>query len=71
VEVQSQGKERVMDRDVDKAKKSTAAKKMPIDKGPEKPQASSEDKKTKRGWSDVLDNITYSSGPGDNIYVFG
>lgn len=28
-------------------------------------------KGNKRGWSDVFDNVTYSSGPGDNIYVFG
>ena len=25
----------------------------------------------KKGWSDVFDKLTYSSGPGDNIYVFG
>lgn len=25
----------------------------------------------RRGWSDVFDKLTYSSGPGDNIYVFG
>lgn len=25
----------------------------------------------KRGWSDVFEKLTYSSGPGDNIYVFG
>ncbi|MCK4753209.1 MAG: hypothetical protein KAS75_07165 [Planctomycetes bacterium] len=25
----------------------------------------------KRGWNDVFDNVTYSDGPGDNIYVFG
>jgi hypothetical protein len=36
----------------------------------EKPQDSG-DRNTKRGWRDVFDNITYSSGPGDNIYVFG
>lgn len=30
-----------------------------------------DDKKTKGGWRDILDEITYSSGPGDNIYVFG
>jgi len=22
-------------------------------------------------WRDIFDNITYSSGPGDNIYVWG
>ena len=30
-----------------------------------------EEKPAKRGWSDVFDNLTYSDGPGDNIYVFG
>lgn len=25
----------------------------------------------KRGWSDVFDEIDYSSGPGDNVYVYG
>lgn len=43
----------------------------------EKPQNACEssedrnDKKIKGGWRDILDEITYSSGPGDNIYVFG
>lgn len=31
----------------------------------------SKGEKSKRGWSDVLDNLDYSSGPGDNIYVYG
>jgi len=26
---------------------------------------------SRKGWSDVFDKLTYSSGPGDNIYVFG
>ena len=60
-----------MDRDVDKAKKSVPAKKAPIDESAEKRQPSSDDGKRKRGWSDVFDNLTYSNGPGDNIYVFG
>jgi hypothetical protein len=60
-----------MDRNVDKAKKSVSAKKAPIDKEVQKPQASSDDGKRKRGWSDVFDDLTYSNGPGDNIYVFG
>jgi len=25
----------------------------------------------KRGWRDVFDLCSYSSGPGDNIYVYG
>ena len=33
--------------------------------------ASENGKQKKRGWSDVFDNLTYSAGPGDNIYVFG
>jgi len=28
-------------------------------------------KKKKRGWNGVFESVTYSSGPGDNIYVFG
>ena len=28
-------------------------------------------KSKKRGWRGVFDNVTYASGPGDNIYVFG
>lgn len=28
-------------------------------------------KSKKRGWSGVFDNVTYTNGPGDNIYVFG
>ncbi|MBC8481510.1 MAG: hypothetical protein H8D47_02450 [Planctomycetes bacterium] len=42
-----------------KAKTETPSKKNP------------ECKSKKRGWSGVFDNATYSSGPGDNIYVFG
>lgn len=61
-----------MARDTNKAKKSTTAKTVSIDKETEKPLPSSGDeKKSNRGWSDVFDNSTYSSGPGDNIYVFG
>ena len=25
----------------------------------------------RKGWRDILDELDYSSGPGDNIYVFG
>jgi hypothetical protein len=25
----------------------------------------------KPGWNGIFESITYSSGPGDNIYVFG
>jgi len=24
-----------------------------------------------KGWQDILGKLTYSSGPGDNIYVYG
>jgi hypothetical protein len=24
-----------------------------------------------RGWHDVFDELTYTDGPGDNIYVYG
>jgi len=27
--------------------------------------------KEKGRWKDVLADVTYTSGPGDNIYVFG
>lgn len=37
----------------------------------EKPKATGNRDTKKKGWSDIFDNITYSSGPGDNIYVFG
>jgi hypothetical protein len=30
-----------------------------------------DDKKIEGGWRDILGEVTYSSGPGDNIYVFG
>ncbi len=60
-----------MDRDVDRAKKSVSPKKAPANKSVEKRQPPSDGEKQKRGWSDVFDNLTYSDGPGDNIYVFG
>ena len=28
-------------------------------------------KEKKRGWNGIFESVTYSSGPGDNIYVFG
>jgi hypothetical protein len=60
-----------MARDTNKVKKSTAAKVIPNDKGAERSQPSTDEKKSNPGWKDVFDNSTYSSGPGDNIYVFG
>ncbi len=60
-----------MARDTNKAKKSTAVKPNADDNEAEKSQPSSDEQKSRRGWKDVFDNSTYSSGPGDNIYVFG
>ncbi len=60
-----------MARDTGKTKKSTPTKVSPSDKGSERPQPSNDEKQSTRGWKDVFDNSTYSSGPGDNIYVFG
>ena len=37
----------------------------------EKSKATGNGGTKKKGWSDIFDNLTYSSGPGDNIYVFG
>jgi len=28
-------------------------------------------KEKKLGWNGIFESVTYSSGPGDNIYVFG
>lgn len=28
-------------------------------------------KSKKRSWSGIFDNMNYSSGPGDNVYVYG
>ena len=28
-------------------------------------------KSKKRDWNGIFESVTYSSGPGDNIYVFG
>ena len=36
---------------------------------PQKENCPKNDKK--RGWSHIIDTVNYSSGPGDNIYVFG
>jgi hypothetical protein len=33
--------------------------------------SSSASKNKKDKWNGIFDNVTYSSGPGDNIYVFG
>lgn len=60
-----------MGRDTDAVKGSTPVKKMPIrEEGHERSRPTPKPKR-KRGWSDVFDNLTYSSGPGDNIYVYG
>lgn len=59
-----------MERKVNKTK-TTAAEKRVVVKGISAPSKLRNAKQTKRGWSDVFDNLTYSEGPGDNIYVFG
>ncbi|WP_455389406.1 hypothetical protein [Petrachloros mirabilis] len=60
-----------MARDVGKEKKSTTDKVVPNDKSRERSRLPNDEKQSTRGWKDVIDNSTYSSGPGDNIYVFG
>lgn len=60
-----------MARDTSKTKKGTSVKAVPINKAHEKSQPSTHEKEATRGWRDVFENSTYSSGPGDNIYVFG
>lgn len=61
-----------MARDTEKPKK-TGAEKEPLtkDKKSDAHSSPADSKHGKRGWSDVFDNLTYSTGPGDNIYVFG
>lgn len=56
-----------MGRKVNRKKDVPKVRCVPKDEGAE----ACEEKQTKRGWSDVFDNLTYSDGPGDNIYVFG
>ncbi len=55
----TQSKDRISERP---KSKTHATCKSPEDRG---------EKKTEGGWRDILGEITYSSGPGDNIYVFG
>ena len=38
---------------------------------PRNRNSSSASKNKKDRWNGIFDNVTYSSGPGDNIYVFG
>jgi hypothetical protein len=61
-----------MSRDVEKAKSADTGKRRSPDKGGDiHSKEKHECKESKRGWRDVLDNLEYSEGPGDNIYVFG
>jgi len=60
-----------MGRDTNAAKESTPVKKVPIREEDHNPSRPTDRHKRKRGWSDIFDNLTYSSGPGDNIYVYG
>jgi len=50
------------------AKNSKGAQKAKTETSSKNNHAS---KSKKRGWSGVFDNVTYTNGPGDNIYVFG
>jgi hypothetical protein len=59
-----------MGREVKKAEEITTEKRS-VAKSNAKSSKSRQNANTKRGWSDVFDNLTYSDGPGDNIYVFG
>ena len=56
---------------MDKKEEVGRRKRVKEDKGSLSSKDTCGKKKKKRGWSDVFDNVTYSSGPGDNIYVFG
>jgi hypothetical protein len=61
-----------MGRDVEKAKGSDKGKKRSLDKTAETPSESKRGcQEPRRGWRDVFDDLEYSDGPGDNIYVFG
>lgn len=61
-----------MGRDVEKAKGVGTGKKRSIDKtGDTSSKPKHDCRESKRGWRDVFDNLEYSDGPGDNIYVFG
>jgi hypothetical protein len=60
-----------MGRDADRGRKNVPADITSTREGTEKRESPKDDRKSKRGWSDVFDNLTYSGGPGDNIYVFG
>jgi len=60
-----------MARDTNRVRKSTEPKSTANSKESGRTQSTNEEQKDTRGWKDVFDNSTYSSGPGDNIYVFG
>ncbi len=61
-----------MGRDVEKAKSADTGKKRSVDKVGDIPSKEKHEcKESRRGWRDVFDNLEYSEGPGDNIYVFG
>jgi len=58
------GNERNEDRKLQKTKNR-------VHSNQEKSKTTGNEGTKKKGWSDIFDNLTYSSGPGDNIYVFG
>ncbi len=60
------------DGSVEKAKGGGTGKMRAVDKAGEiTAKIKHECSESKRGWRDVFDNLEYSDGPGDNIYVFG
>jgi hypothetical protein len=50
--------------------KSKNYKGIKKDKVESRRNRSQTNKNKKNGWSEVFEKVTYSSGPGDNIYVF-
>jgi hypothetical protein len=51
--------------------KETEEKKDEMAKKGEKVEGKISDRMQKRPWDHIIDKDAYSSGPGDNIYVFG
>ena len=60
-----------MRREVDRKQKGTDELKPGATEGTSLGSKPRDKEPVRRGWSDIFDNITYSDGPGDNIYVFG
>jgi len=60
-----------MGRDLEKAKGVGKAKRRPVNKADDAREPQDKCGDSRRGWRDVFDDIEYTDGPGDNIYVFG